>query len=122
MFRSAIGASGSLALAGAMLVLGSCASIDITRQTQTSGQFVSHGYAFTILSIDIPKPAVNIARDNASDARLTNMQVKEVIVTPDLGWWDWLLDIIGMRWATVKGTWGFTGNEVKPPDPAKSGS
>ena len=100
----------SLAL-GVALAASSCASLEVTRATQTSGKFVSKGFAVTLFSIDIPKPAVSIARDNASDARLTNTQVQEVVVTPNLGWWDWLLDILGMRWATVRGTWGFTGNE-----------
>jgi hypothetical protein len=95
----------------AALALGACASISITRDTQTSGRFESRATAFTILSIDVPKPALNIARDNASDARLTNMQVTDVGVTPDLGWWDWVLDIIGVRRARVRGTWGFTGDE-----------
>jgi hypothetical protein len=92
----------------------SCASVEFTRETETSGKFVSKGFAVTIASIDIPRSAINIARDNASDARLTNMQVEQVRVTPDLGWWDWLLDILGMRWATVTGTWGFSGEETKP--------
>jgi hypothetical protein len=89
----------------------SCASIDITRDTQTSGHFESTGTAFTILSIDVPKPALNIARDNAADARLTNMQVTEILRRPDLGDWDWLLDIIGVRYVRIVGTWGFTGEE-----------
>jgi hypothetical protein len=91
------------------LAAGGCASIELSRDTQTSGAFVSKGFAFTIASIDIPRPAILIARDNAVDARLTNMQVTSSSVTPDLGWWDWLLDIIGVRWATIRGTWGFSG-------------
>jgi hypothetical protein len=113
----------SAALAACALAIGlgasSCASVEFTRDTETSGTFTSKAFAVTIVSIDIPRDAVNIARDNASDARLTNMQVKDVRVTPDLGWWDWLLDILGMRWATVTGTWGFTGEEPKgSPDKA----
>jgi hypothetical protein len=97
-------------LAAALLVAcASCASIDITRDTATSGRFRSSGLAFSILAIDLPKPAINIARDNASDARLTNMQVTEVVRWPYLGWFDWLVDILGVRYAVVRGTWGFTG-------------
>ncbi len=97
-------------LAGAVaLTLAGCASIELTRETQSSGSFVSKGFAFTIASIDIPRPALLIARDNAADARLTNMRVTHSSVTPDLGWWDWLLDIIGVRWAKIEGTWGFSG-------------
>ncbi|MBM3988537.1 MAG: hypothetical protein FJ294_11355 [Planctomycetes bacterium] len=96
----------------AALSLASCASIDITRDTQTSGRFESTGTAFTILSIDLPKPALNIARDNAADARLTNMQVTDIVRRPDLGSWDWLLDIIGVRFVRIEGIWGFTGAEA----------
>ena len=102
----------ALLLVAPLLGAASCASIEITRDTQTSGKFVSTGVAFTILSIDIPRPALNIARDNASDARLTNVQVRDVKTTPDWGWWDWVLDIISVRWVRVRGTWGFTGNEA----------
>lgn len=101
----------TLAALAATALAASCASISLTRETQTSGKFVSKGMAFTIASIDIPRPAILIARDNASDARLTNMRVTHTDVTPNLGWWDWLLDIIGVRWATVRGTWGFSGKE-----------
>jgi len=105
----------------AALGLGSCASIDIKRATQTSGTFESSGIAFTILSIDCPKPALNIARDNAADANLSNMQVTSVTIFPEWGWWDWVLDILSVRSATVRGTWGFTGAEPGAAD-AKAGS
>lgn len=95
----------------ALASLASCASIDITRDTQTSGRFESTGFAVTVLSIDLPKPALNIARDNAADTRLTNMQVTDIERTPDLGSWDWLLDILGARYVRIVGTWGFTGEE-----------
>jgi len=115
--RTASGLVVHSAVAALLVVAGvgatSCASVNFTRDTETSGQFTSKAFAVTIASIDIPRSAINIARDNASDARLTNMQVKEVVTTPDLGWWDWLLDILGMRWVTVTGTWGFTGDEAK---------
>ena len=89
----------------------SCTSVQFTRDTDTSGKFVSKGFAVTIAWIDIPRPAVDIARDLATDVHFTNTQVQEVRVTPDLGWWDWLLDIVGVRCATVTGTWGTTGEE-----------
>jgi hypothetical protein len=87
-----------------------CASIEITRDTATSGRFESSGFAITLFSIDLPKPPVHIARDNASDAHLANAQVTELYRWPDLGWWDWLIDIVGFRYASVSGTWGFTGD------------
>jgi hypothetical protein len=98
------------ALALACLALG-CASVEFTRETQTSGRFKSSAWAFTVLSIDLPKQAIDIARENASDARLTNLVVESVKVTPNLGWWDWLLDIVGVRRARITGTWGFAGAE-----------
>ena len=96
------------ALAAAILALASCASVSFSRETQTSGTFESTGFAFTILSIDVPKGALDIARENAADANLAHMVVREVTVIPNLGWFDWLLDIIGFRWAKVQGTWGFS--------------
>lgn len=89
------------------LVASSCASVEFSRDTETSGTFVSTGWAFTIFSHDIPKSALNIARENASDARQPNMVVEEATVTPYLGPFDVLLDIIGVRHARVSGTWGF---------------
>jgi hypothetical protein len=91
------------------LCLCACSSLSIERKTQTSGTFRSTGIAVTILSWDIPKSALDIARENASDARLTNTQVEHATVTPYLGGLDWLLDIIGVRFARISGTWGFPG-------------
>ncbi len=91
------------------LACSGCASVEFTRETQTSGRFRSSAWAFTILSIDIPKQALDIARENASDSRLTNLQVESAKVSPNWGWADWLLDIIGVRRARITGTWGFSG-------------
>jgi hypothetical protein len=96
-------------VAAVCLVLGSCASVQLNRTTQTSGTFRSTGVAVTILGWDLPKRAIDIARDNASDSGLVNMQVEHAHVTPYLGWFDWLLDIVGVRYASVSGTWGFDG-------------
>ncbi len=90
----------------APLVLGSCASLKFDRDTQTSGTFESTGLAVTLVSFDLPKGALLIARENASDANLANMIVTETTVIPYLGPMDWLLDIIGVRWARVRGTFG----------------
>jgi hypothetical protein len=87
--------------------LSSCASVEFTRETATSGTFVSTGVGFTFFSIDMPKSAIDIARENASDARQPNTQITEAGVWPYLGWFDWLLDIVGVRYAKVSGTWGF---------------
>lgn len=90
--------------------LSGCASVEFHRTTETSGTFESQGTAFTIFSIDLPKSALQIARENASDAGLANMSVDSTTVTPDWGWWNWVLDIVSVRKATVRGTWGFEGD------------
>ena len=101
---------GARAVLLAALLSASCASLEFDRETETSGTFTSEGLAFTIFSIDIPKPAIDIARENASDAKLQNMQVEEASVSPHFGWFDWLLDIIGIRSARISGTWGYPGS------------
>jgi hypothetical protein len=93
------------------LSLAGCTSLDIERDTLTSGTFRSRAWAFTILSWDLPKGALDTARENAADTRLVNMQIEEVKVTPDWGWWNWVLDILSVRVATISGTWGFSGEE-----------
>ena len=95
-------------IAPLLLCLGACASVDFERTTETSGTFVSVGKAFTILSIDVPKEALQIARENAADSGLAHMRVESVTVSPDWGRWNWLLDIVSFRKATLRGTWGFT--------------
>ncbi len=99
----------ALSIAAASLHSSSCASVSFDRETQTSGTFSSSAAAFTFLGWDLPKRAVDIARDNASDAGLVNMQVEHVSVVPYLGWFDWIIDIIGVRFAVVEGTWGYDG-------------
>lgn len=95
------------ALALALLACASCASVEFRRDSTTSGTFVSTGWSFTILSYDIPKGALKIARENASDARQPNMIVEDAVVIPHLGRFDVLLDILSVRYARVSGTWGF---------------
>ncbi len=101
---------GALLLALPLAVLPSCASVSFERNTETSGTFVSTGWAFTIFSIDLPKSAMNIARENASDAKRANMVVETASISPYFGWFDWVLDIVGLRRARIKGTWGFAGD------------
>ena len=98
----------ALALA-ALLSLTACAGISFERKTETSGTFTSYGWAFSILSTDIPKGALQVARENASDANLPNMEVRKSLVVPYLGFFDWVLDIIGLRYARISGTWGYAG-------------
>ncbi len=104
----------SLALAP-LLLAPACASVEFERHTQTSGTFRSWGLGVTMLSIDLPKPALDIARENAADAKLPNLVVEKVVVFPYLGWFDWLLDIFSVRYARINGTWGFTGDAAAGP-------
>ena len=98
-------------VAAAGLHTSSCASVSFDRRTQTSGTFRSSAVAVTVLGWDLPKRAVDIARDNASDAGLVNMQVENASVTPYFGWFDWVLDIFSVRFANVRGTWGYDGSK-----------
>jgi len=100
--RTAVGA---VALCG--LFLGGCANLSFTRDSPTSGEFRSTGFSFTILSWDLPKGARLIAQENASDANLPNTVVERDTVFPYLGPLDWLLDIVGVRYAVIEGSWGF---------------
>lgn len=100
-------ASAFAALALCTWGLTGCANLAFTRDTPTSGQFRSTGFAFTILSWDLPKGARLIAQENASDANLPNTVVERDTVFPYLGPVDWLFDIIGVRYAVIEGTWGF---------------
>lgn len=98
------GHAASLAL---ICLAAACASVDFQRRTPTSGTFTSSSFSFTFLSFDLPGPAVQIARGNASDAREPNTVIRREVVFPHLGPLDWLLDIISFRYARVQGTWGY---------------
>jgi hypothetical protein len=87
-----------------------CSSLSFQRQTETSGRFSSSGWAMTILAVDMPKSALQIARENASDANMANMQIEKVLVVPDFGGFNWILDIFSIRYARIEGSWGFSGN------------
>ena len=103
----------SIALASALTA---CSSLSFERYTATSGTFSSTGWSVTILSVDFPKGALLIARENASDANLANMVVESVTVVPYLGPFDWIFEFFCIRFARVSGTWGFTGQEYQSPD------
>lgn len=91
------------------LAVSSCASLSFERDTESSGTFVSSGWSFTLLTWDFPKQAIDIARENASDANLANMQVTETLLIPELGWFKWILEIVSIRYARLGGTWGYSG-------------
>ena len=97
-----------------MLLLGalaSCASLNFERTTKTSGTFEATAVAITVLKIDVPKSALQITRENLADANLANMQIEEIAVVPDLGWWNWVLDILSVRRARIAGRGGFDGGD-----------
>lgn len=91
----------------ALLCAPGCAAVEFTRDTETSGTFRSSGLALTVFGYDFPSGALQIARDNASDARQPNTLVTSQRVFPYLGSADWILDILSVRWARISGTWGF---------------
>ena len=89
------------------LLFASCASLSFERDTQSSGTFTSTAWAFTIFSVDLPKSALNIARENASDANLPHTVVESVKTGPHIGVFDILLEILCVRYAKIEGTWGY---------------
>ncbi len=94
------------------LVTSACGSVEFTRDTETSGHFKARGFAVTFLSWDLPRSALNICRENIADAGFANTQVTKARVWPYLGPFDWIFDLIGLRWARVEGTWGFRGESA----------
>ena len=98
--------SRTLLAAALLAAFASCANLKARRTTETSGTFKSTGYAFTLLSWDLPRSAILIASENVSDQGLPNTVIEDVSVT-DLGWFAWVLGIIGVRRASIAGTWGY---------------
>ncbi|TAJ03056.1 MAG: hypothetical protein EPO68_17745 [Planctomycetota bacterium] len=90
----------------AIALASACASVEFKRESPSAGTFRSSGTAFTILSIDFPRQAMQIARENAVDAGQSNLVIEHARVVPDLGWWNWLLDIVSVRYAVIEGRWG----------------
>lgn len=100
-----------LAAACLLFACASCSSLSFQRETETSGTYRATGWSFTFLTWDFPKQAIDIVRENVSDANLANMEVTQTVKAPDLGWFNWLLEIISVRYAKLSGTWGFRGDE-----------
>jgi hypothetical protein len=98
----------------------SCASVSFERLTETSGTFKATGWSVTIIQLDFPKDALMVARENASDSNLANMVVEDVTRVPSWKPLDWLFDLFSIRYASVSGTWGFTGQENQSPAPASN--
>lgn len=97
-----------LAAALALLAASGCASVSFTRETATSGTFRSSARSFTLFSFELPRPALQVAHENASDSGLPLLKVTSEHAT-HWGWWDWVLEIVSSRSATVRGTWGDPG-------------
>lgn len=96
-----------LVVVSLLLVVGaSCASLNATATSATSGRYTSSAVSFTFLSFDLPSPALEMARNNAADMAQPNTLVEKETVFPYLGRLDWILDIICVRYARVTGTWG----------------
>ena len=104
----------------AALVLCSCASVSFERTTSTSGTFRSSAVAVTFLSWDLPQTAVDSAHENASDAGQPNTVPTKQWIFPNLGPFDWLLEILSVRYAVVEGTWGYDDGELVTDDGALS--
>jgi len=92
----------------ALLLLSSagCTSLEFERSGPEHGTFTSTATTFTFLSFDLPGPARDLALGNAADSARPNLLVESDVVVPYLGWFDWIFDIIGVRYAIVTGTWG----------------
>lgn len=104
-----------VAIAGVLLAtVTACSSLEITRDTETSGSFNSSARTWVFLGWHMPRPAIQIAHENISDSGLPNTRETEVHRT-DWGWFNWVIEIFSTRTAHVKGTWGYSGAEL-PPD------
>lgn len=100
------------ALFGLLLLLAaSCTSLEFERDGAEHGTFRSSAQNFTIIGFDLPRPALGTARNNAADSALPNIVITDETVLPDLGPIDWILNIIGYRYAVVNGTWGYPPKE-----------
>ena len=84
--------------------------MSFSRQSETHGEFYANGISITVLGIDLPRSAIDIARENLSDARQPNMRIEDETIFPNLGWFNWILEIVSIRFGSISGTWGF------PPD------
>ncbi|MEX1023584.1 MAG: hypothetical protein WD226_00785 [Planctomycetota bacterium] len=93
-------------LLGSTAIVG-CASVDFERTSPNAGEFRSSALSLTFFGFDFPTHALLAARANASDAQQPNTEVSYERVFPYFGAFDWLLDLVSIRWAVVRGTWGY---------------
>jgi len=83
-----------------------CASLKFERTNPQGGTFRSSAWALTFLGQDYPNDALLIARGNAADAERPNMIVKRELMVPKLPRFDWIFDLLMIRYARIEGTWG----------------
>jgi len=104
-----MGSQRSARMLGLLLLLLSpaCTSLDVNATSASSGEYSSSAIAITIFSFDLPSGALEMARNNAADIGQPNLLVERETVFPYLGRLDWLLDIFSIRFARVRGTWGY---------------
>jgi hypothetical protein len=95
-----------IAALACVLAGASCASLDVEPVDAATGTFRSSAVAFTFLGRDFPQSAVLLARANAADSQLPKLVVTEERVFPYFWKLDFLLDLVSVRWASVRGTYG----------------
>lgn len=105
MFRTSLPLT--LLAACLLFLASSCSSVEFTRDSQSSGTFVATGTSFTLFGTDLPRSALNQARENASDSGQHNLVVTRVDVWPYLGPFEFLMEILSIRYARIEGTWGY---------------
>ena len=115
MHRPPVRTSSKLAALALLLVSASCASVSVRGKDAEHGTFRSTATTFTFFSYDFPGPALTIARANAADTHRPGLIVEHESVFPYLWKLDWLLDIIGVRYAVVEGTWSRDPAAALPP-------
>ena len=111
----------ALVLGLALILCSACTSLKFKRTGPDHGTFTSSATTFTFLSFDVPGPARDLAMGNAADSARPNLLIESDVIVPYLGWFDWIFDIIGVRYARVTGTWGTPAAETTVSD-ARPGS
>lgn len=111
----------ALVIGLACMLCSACTSLKFERTGPDHGTFTSSAATFTFLSFDVPGPARDLAMGNAADSARPNLLIESDVVVPYLGWFDWVFDIIGVRYARVTGTWGTPVAETTASD-ARPGS
>jgi hypothetical protein len=98
--------SARILLLCAALALSACASLSVTPKDASTGSFRSSALTLTFLGNDYPQSAILLARANAANAQLANQIVTRELIFPYFWKFDFLLDILSVRWASVSGTYG----------------